>query len=383
MIDNAHALPRETFVQLAKKLRVEADNRTPKGKLIVVGLPGTARRLAATQRDLMGRLDEIRMGSQPNEKIRELIEAGEQVAQLRFANRSEIEVNCAGSFQLAHTFCFESALDTTDVVPSAPCEITNPVSDVTSAVHASLGGLFANSVHQFISLGPDHLQRCAALALLWMVNQAGNGKVPAVALRKQFPELADGSAFWEKLDYNAERKADDFDPREVLQFENGAFVTEDPLLQFYLKHLNWGELAATFDIAIGWDPDTSALQILLPTEANAPPSLDESRTLYEELDYPFHRPAAKKILDYLVGAYPAVAQAEAVAQNAGVNLSQWTTHGGAIELAWRDLLRIALKQQKLPKLLSEVLTDENSKTYHQFIRDALKELGEDPPDSKK
>lgn len=389
VIDNAHALTSDALAKLARWLRVEADDPAPRGKLMLACIPGTTRRLTATQRDLVGRIDQIAMQKQPTEKIRALVDLAERVGRLRFEHKAEIVHASLGSFQLAHLLCFECALASElELVPAAETAVASSLEEVRPEVQRSISPQFDDLALAFVKADAQTRTPGAGLAFLWKLSQCEDDGVALAKLRNEFPALAPAWDFWERAGHEqpsrapAEEGGSDgaairgLDLREIAQRVAGSLVSEDPLFRFYLKSLDWGRFAERAGIAIEWHSETGDL--LVPVEAPRSENMavrQGAKPLYQETSYPVWRPEAVTVRDLLVGAYPTIESMQAVATMAGVNLGHFAPSSGAAEPAWNSLLEIATRQVKLEALMNKVLSDRNAGSYRAGIRSALGKLG--------
>lgn len=383
IIDNAHALAPDLLARLARWLRAEADNRAPRGKLTILGIPGTTRRLSATQRDLLGRFDEVRMARQPEEKIRELVDTAERVGRLRFLHKSEIVKASHGSFQLAQMLCYECAFaGRVEVVGDACVDVAATVGDVRSEVQETLGLQFDDRVLSFVNADEATGTHGAGLAMLWEISQSGDERVALSELRNKYTALGPAWDMWERGGHERvtgeEGAANRFDPRELVQLSSGSVEAEDPLFRFYLQGVDWDDLARRADLPISWHDTTGALIVAVrgkEDDSKKSPTEAAKVRLYEETVYPYWHPDAITVRDLLVGAYDSIESLRMVAKVSGISLSRFEPANGAIEPAWNSLLDIATRQAKLEALMSKVLSDPHAKQYHKGIREALGNLG--------
>ena len=78
IVDDFHKLDESTKMRLAERMKVIADDPRGDGKLILVGINKAGDRLIDFAPDVAMRIDIFRLEANPPEKIRQLIELGEQ-----------------------------------------------------------------------------------------------------------------------------------------------------------------------------------------------------------------------------------------------------------------------------------------------------------------
>lgn len=81
-----------------------------------------------------------------------------------------------------------------------------------------------------------------------------------------------------------------------------------------------------------------------------------------------------ELCNLLVDAYNDVDLIRSLADRAGVSRRHFDPGRGAPGPAWKSLLDVALRQQKLQALLDRVLADEHVKVFHKHIQATLDKL---------
>lgn len=105
VIDEFHRLDKHQKDILANLIKVEADRGGGDLKIVIVGINDAGRSLIDSSPDLTYRVEFIRFGSEPEEKIDELIRKGEDALNVDIKFRRSIIENSQGSFYIAQTLC--------------------------------------------------------------------------------------------------------------------------------------------------------------------------------------------------------------------------------------------------------------------------------------
>jgi len=249
-IDDFHHLEDERYRrELASAMKVLADQPVRYGKVTLIGINPLGSSLVQVMPDLDGRFRIIRLDVDKDwhrsTKIAELIVLGERAANLRFKRRDEFVVAAAGSFFLAQYLCNMAAVKAgIYIAPQAPVEIELGPVDVVAAIQSELAARFRAPILDFAAFGATPPPRGAGLSLLWLLARSGDGSVPVREARMRFPML--GAAFDWFLESNLARCFQDHSQLRGLLYYNRAIQTltmENPQLKFYLKELDWEELA--------------------------------------------------------------------------------------------------------------------------------------------
>lgn len=249
-IDDFHHLEEERYRrELASAMKVLADQPVRHGKVTLIGINPLGSSLVQVMPDLDGRFRIIRLDVDRDwhrsTKIAELIVLGERAANVRFKRRDEFVVAAAGSFFLAQYLCNMAAVKAgIYAAPKAPVEVELGPVDVVAAIQSELAARFRAPLLDFAAFDATPPPRGAGLSLLWLLARSGDGSVPVREARMRFPML--GAAFDWFLEGNLARCFRDHLQLRGLLYYNRATQTltmENPQLKFYLKELDWEELA--------------------------------------------------------------------------------------------------------------------------------------------
>lgn len=263
IIDDFHRLPAELRAQVADLIKVVADSEAQDAKVTIIGINPVGASLLSSGMDLKGRYEKETLRRQPAHKIRELIERGEQAANIRFEHKERIVEESHGCFFIAQMLCFYTAQKDgiTDTWPLAqPKNVSLTADYAIDRVQQQLDDSFCEPLRDFASFScPEAVgPRGATLALLYLlhastrdsVNDSLRGTTSLSAAENRFPILGPGLRWLAEGDRLAdlfeERPADTeaagrkkASLREILYYNAGTLSAEDPQLFYYLTRLGW------------------------------------------------------------------------------------------------------------------------------------------------
>lgn len=150
LVDDFHRLPINIQSALADYLKVLADTEDPDTKIIVLGINRAGDNLIRFAPDLVNRIDVVRFETEPDEKIRELIDKGEHALNVKFNVEDEIVDSVQGSFYLAQMLRREICLGSS-VIESQddPRSLEVSFELLQSAVWDRLGMAFRRRCEEF------------------------------------------------------------------------------------------------------------------------------------------------------------------------------------------------------------------------------------------
>ena len=114
-----------------------------------------------------------------------------------------------------------------------------------------------------------------------------------------------------------------------------------------------------------------------PQQPGYPPAFsspEQPQSLFKHTSYPFANKHAQELYDLLVKAYDRIESIDFLVARAGVNPRDFDPGRGAPGPAWKSLLEVALRQQKLQALLDCVLDDKHVQIFHERIQATLDKL---------
>ena len=354
VIDEFHALPSGARRDVANLIEVTCGERGPEAKITIIGVNNSGEMLFEGNTNLAGRVDFIEIRQrQPQRKIEELVEKGERSANVRFTNRDALVSAARGSFILAQQLCLKALADAAGGSTTSR-DIDVHVDDLAERVAADLV-FFRYPIVEFARLSEAHL------VTLWMLSQKTDDELSLQEVKEEFPEL---DPILEEI---IAKRAESAGPlRQYLHIDHcGRLSCDDVQLMFYLARLkdrDWMSVAQDAGRSVCFDNGILRLARAAP-EGGAP-----RRSILDlDVEEFWVRPEANELLAVLCVAYDTFARVTWIASLAGVAMDEVTQMGG-IHAIWVDLLKSAIRADKLRTLLVTIQRDETVARYHHKIR---------------
>lgn len=251
LIDDFHYVEQPAYLKaLAFRMKKLADRPERHGKVTLIGINPLGNSLVSAMPDLAGRYRVLRLDADSDRRqesrIAQLIIQGEQAANIRFRLRDDFIRAASGNFYLAQLLCNRAAVhsDVLEAQPGNPVEISLGPHDVVASIRHELSARYREPLLDFAALHEVQHPRGAALSLLWLLSRSTDGFVSLREARLRFPDL--GSTFdWFLASNMSAFFAEHPRLRGLLYFRRdaGTLTMEDPQLKFYLRELDWVELA--------------------------------------------------------------------------------------------------------------------------------------------
>ncbi len=249
-IDDFHYLEDPRYLrELAFRMKALADKDERHAKVTLIGINPLGSSLAQAMPDLAGRFRVLRIDREKDwtrsTKIAELIISGEKALNVVFRRRDEFILAAGGSFFIAQLLCNRAAVQAgVYEPPPRTVHIDLGPSDVVSAIGDELAARYRGPMLDFAAFDEHPPPRGAGLSLLWLLSRSADGFVALKEARLRFPALS--AAFDWFLESNLTRCFREHPRLKGLLYFNRATTTltmEDPQLKFYLRELDWAELA--------------------------------------------------------------------------------------------------------------------------------------------
>jgi hypothetical protein len=357
VIDEFHALSTGVQRDVANLIKVTCGERGTGAKITVIGVNNSGEMLFEGNTNLAGRVDFIEMRQrQPDRKLQELVQKGEQSAGVRFANRDALISAARGSFILAQQLCLK-ALSAVVARPSAPRHVDVQVDELAERVAADLV-FFRHPIVDFVRLGEAHL------VTLWMLSRKPDDAISLQEVREEFPELE------ASLDELVARRKEGAGPlRQYLHIDSrGRVICDDVQLVFYLARLkprDWMSIAQDAGRSAYFDDGVLRL-------ARAAPQGGGPRRSILDLDVEelWVRPEATELLAVLCVAYDTYERVRWIVSLARIPMDEVTQAGGVRDV-WVSVLRVAIRSDRMRALLVTIQRDETVARYHHKIRSLI------------
>jgi hypothetical protein len=317
IVDDFHRVPDEYKAVLADLMKILADAGAEDSKLIIVGINKAGERLVSFGRDLTNRIEVIPFEANPEHKVRELVEAGEEELKVSINVKDEIIADAQGSFYLAqmlsyHTLLKAGVLET--------CEVRTETKEsyelVKAQVLADLSRAFHDTAVAFARGTKLRREgRAPYLHLLYWLSQCENWSMNVSREADHHPELKGSVLQVVTKGYLTDLIARSDDISQVLHFDETSDIltVQDPQFVFYIRNLSWPrfseeigylavEFSSRYDFALsfaGSDRDIAEAIFKALTEA-------EFEVFYDRNEQ--HRIVAEDVEEYLRPIYNSDAQ---------------------------------------------------------------------------
>ena len=243
-IDDFHRLDAPLRTMLGDYLKYLADVERVDRRIVLVGIPGTGRRLIEVSHDLAGRLDVFSLDQVKDEIVLAMISKGEEALNVTLEHKDGIVRAASGSLSVAQLLCFQicarngvvRTLDARAVIPS-------DVEDAVAHALANMEHKFSAVVRAFGALGGprEHI----GTDLLQELAKSKDGDVSLDQLARSRPALAPGIQRF--IDENLIARVRGHDPgyeQHILYDEaERRLIFDDPQLAFYLRNTPRGQSA--------------------------------------------------------------------------------------------------------------------------------------------
>jgi hypothetical protein len=247
VIDDFHRLDNSIKRGVADHMKLLADSRDPNSKVVVVGINKAGDALVAFGRDLNDRIDTIRFETNPEYKVLELIERGEQALNIALSNRPEIASEAQGSFHLAQMLCHQECL-TGDILERCkePTQVNVSLEIVRERVLEDQHRSFYATARRFAS-GPKLRRegRAPYLHLLMWLASSNEWTLSLDEAKSKHPELKGSISQIVDKSYLEEFILANSDLSDVMHYDNATRMigVEDPKFLYYIRNINWNNFA--------------------------------------------------------------------------------------------------------------------------------------------
>ncbi len=250
IIDDFHLLEDTAKQLIADYMKVIADEE--KGiKLILIGINKAGNSLVRFARDLNNRIETIRFGINPENKVIELVKKGEEALNIKFNYTlfTNIVKESYGSFHIAQLLCYEACIlaEVTERT-SAIQKITITFDAVKQKVIEELSRAFDDVARKF-ARGPKLSREGRAPyfhILHWLANDDKWSLELDFAITKYLEHRASVEPLLENgfIQNFIARNHDDFS--DVIHYDSLTRILsiEDSKFVFFLRNLSWHQFAA-------------------------------------------------------------------------------------------------------------------------------------------
>jgi len=247
IIDDFHVLTEDLKSTLADYMKVLADEERINDKLILIGINKAGDSLIKLASDLNNRVDTIKFERNPDSKIEELIQKGEEILKIEFNERPELITLSKGSFHIIQYLCNE--LCTYDGIlenQEKKTSIKVSLSVIKEKVLDEFGRTFYNKARTF-AIGSKLRRegRAPYLHLLYWLSLSDNWTIQIDDITRAYPELKISilqivdKGYLETLIRNNEELKD------VIHYDSNSRILtiEDPKFIFYIQNILWSKFS--------------------------------------------------------------------------------------------------------------------------------------------
>lgn len=319
IIDDFHRLDTDTKSSIADYMKTLADEESSTTKIVIVGINKAGDSLVKFAKDLNNRIDTIRIESNPEEKVLELIEKGERALNIQINTRNDIAREAQGSFHIAQMLCKElcihgEILEAKEEIVS----ISTSFEIIKQKVFEELGRAFYETARNFAT-GPKLRRdgRAPYLHILYWLAISNEWALDLNQAVRDYPQnrssvttVMDKGYLQSFLDGDYSKLFSD-----CLHYDSNTNVisVEDPKFVYYIRNIQWKKFAlqvgyktinfkSTYDFALsfaGSDRDVAE-------EIFKKMSDEEVSIFYDKNEQ--HRILAENVEEYLGPIYRSEAQ---------------------------------------------------------------------------
>lgn len=247
IIDDFHKLEESLKQKLSDLLKILADEEVENSKLVLVGINKTGHSLFHYSADLRNRIDIIKFEANPEEKLEELLEKGEQCLKVDLNVKAEIIAGSQGSFHLAqmlaHHACLKSGIlvecDTVTPTTISFETLKEFILDDLSTSFSQLTTLFCKG--QRVKKG----SRAPYLHVLYWLSRSDSMSINIESTLIEQPKHRNSVGQILTKGHLKEHYEGNADYSEVIYYNNETteISIEDPKYFFYIKNLAWSKVA--------------------------------------------------------------------------------------------------------------------------------------------
>jgi len=252
IIDDFHRLDQEVKRDLADFMKTLADEEVEDTKLILIGINKAGDTLIKFADDLNNRIDTIRFEVNPEDKVTELINKGEEALNIEFQEKEDIILHAKGSFHITQMLCKEGCIISEVIQNQEPKKIIDvSIEVIREKVLNELERTFFEPAKQF-STGTKLRRegRAPYLNMLKWLSESDDWTLQMDNAIAQHPEIKGSisqvveKGFLENL-INGNPQI-----QRVIHFDTSSKILsiEDPKFLFYIRNIIWNK----FSIKIGF-----------------------------------------------------------------------------------------------------------------------------------
>lgn len=314
IVDDFHRLPDHAKQQLTDFVKILADEEDDTSKIILIGINRAGQTLVEYAPDVLHRVETIRVGRTNVERLREMIELGEQALNCKLIIADEIAEEAEGSFAMAqvlsHEACLQGKILETHLGRDVK-EVAVSLPSIREAVLADLSPRFFAISRSFATGNKLRREgRAPYLNLLRWLSQTPEGALDTKEAIVANPRMKGSvTQVIDKGHLNTLINSSD-QISDLIHFESKTelLTTEDPKFLYFIRHIIWSKFAkqvgyfsidfnSRYDFALSFAGENRDLAEALSHELAA----REINVFYDKNEQ--HRILANDVEEYLAPIY--------------------------------------------------------------------------------
>jgi hypothetical protein len=228
-------------------MKTLADEGSDHSKLVVLGIPNVGQSLIAFGKDLANRIEVIRFETNPEHKVRELLEKGEAALSISLNIKDDIVGAAQGSFYIAQMLAYDTCIRAGILCTQDDYYQTQESYEaVKSKVMDRLARTFHDTAVTFARGTKLRREgRAPYLHLLNWLSQSKNWAINADREADKHPEQRGSVSQVVTKGFLSDLIQSSEDLKRVLHFDarNSMLIAQDPQFVFYLRNISWQKLA--------------------------------------------------------------------------------------------------------------------------------------------
>jgi len=247
IIDDFHRLDDSYKGAIADMMKTLADEGANHSKIVVLGITNAGQSLVSFGKDLTNRIEIIPFEANPEFKVNELIQKGEQALNIRINIREEIVKGAQGSFYLAQMLAYHTCIRSNILkTVKTETETAESYESVKGQVMASLSRSFHDTALAFARGTKLRREgRAPYLHLLYWLSQSESWTINASRETDRHPDQRGSVSQVVTKGFLLDLIKSSNDIQRVLYFDsiNSLLVAQDPQFVFYIRNLSWPQFA--------------------------------------------------------------------------------------------------------------------------------------------
>ncbi|MBX7134225.1 MAG: TIR domain-containing protein [Fimbriimonadaceae bacterium] len=247
IIDDFHKLAPEARSRLADLIKILADEDSHDAKVIAIGINKAGENLIRFAHDLVNRIDVIRFETNPDEKVKQLLEMGARELNIDINVIDDVVQAAQGSFYLAQMFGLEvckraGVLERSDI----KTRTTVSFESVKADVWERLSQVFRERTERFCRGAKMKREgRAPYLHVLRWLAEGTEWTLPLRDAMRTHPGMRGSVGQVVEKGYLGSLVENDAEIAAVLHYdEHSAQLTvQDPQYLFYIRNIAWRELS--------------------------------------------------------------------------------------------------------------------------------------------